>query len=97
MLLISCQSTYPHRAYKPIMAGVFGRIRGSQKQVVECHGAADPRALELQEAKAILSEIFCISVSEVEEMIQSRFEATFHEDIGSKENGLWPQEFWLEG
>jgi len=66
------------------MAGVFGRIKGSQKQAVECRGAVDPRALELQEAKAILSEIFRISVSEVDEMIQSRFETTCYEDIGSK-------------
>ena len=79
------------------MAGVFGLIKGSQKQVVGCHGAVDPRALELQEAKAILSEIFRVSVSEVEEMIQSRFEATSCDDIGSRKYGLWPQEFWIEG
>jgi hypothetical protein len=81
------------------MAGVFGLIKGSQKQVVGCHGVlrqADPRALELQEAKAILSEIFRISISEVDEMIQNRFEATCHEDIGHEEDGLWPQEFQLD-
>ncbi len=78
------------------MAGVFGLIKGSQKQVVGSHGAVDPRALELQEAKAILSEIFRISVSDVDEMIRSRFEATCYEDIGSKEDGLWPQEFQLD-
>jgi hypothetical protein len=96
LILISGQSTYPHPVYKTIMAGVFGLIKGSQKQVVGCQGAVDSRALELQEAKAILSEIFRISVSEVDEMIQSRFEATCHEDIGSKEDGLWPQEFQLD-
>jgi hypothetical protein len=30
-------------------------------------------------------------------MIQNRFEAACSEDIGPKENGLWPQEFWLKG
>ncbi len=82
------------------MAGFFGLIKGSQKQVIGCHGAvrgADPRTMELQEAKAILSEIFRISASEVDEMIQNRFEATCHEDLDSKEDGLWPQEFWIEG
>ncbi len=82
------------------MAGVFGRIKGSQKQVVGCHRMirpSDPRALELQEAKAILSEIFRVSVSEVEEMIRSRFEVTSCDDIGPREYGLWPQEFWIEG
>lgn len=73
-------------------------MKGSQKQLVGCDGAVgrtDPRALELQEAKAILCEIFRISTSEVEEMIRNRFEAACHEDTGSKEDGLWPQEFWL--
>jgi hypothetical protein len=32
----------------------------------------------------------------VDEMIQNRFEATSSEGVVSKENGLWPQEFWLE-
>lgn len=82
------------------MAGVFERIKGPQKQLVGCCDAArqsDPGALELQEAKAILAEIFYISVSEVEEMIRNRFEAIRYEDTASKKDGLWPQEFWLEG
>jgi hypothetical protein len=29
-------------------------------------------------------------------MIKNRFEAVSYEDTSSKENGLWPQEFWLE-
>ena len=47
-------------------------------------------------AKEILAEVFRVRVSEVEEMIQNRFEAASSENMGSKENGLWPQEFWLE-
>ncbi len=53
---------------------------------------ADPRALELQAAMEILAEVFRIGVSDVEEMIQNRFD-----DISSKENGRWPREFWLDG
>ncbi len=80
------------------MAGVFGLIRGPQKQLVGHHSMAqrpNPRALELQAAKEILAETFGIKVSEVEEMIQSRSETARFEDIGPKEDGLWPMEFWL--
>ena len=55
----------------------------------------DPKALELETAKEILAEVFRVRLSDVDEMIQNRFEAVSYEDIGSKENGLWPQEFWL--
>ena len=55
----------------------------------------NPKAgLELETAKEILAEVFRVRLSEVDEMIQNRFEAA--DDDGSKENGLWPQEFWLE-
>lgn len=56
----------------------------------------DMKALELEAAKEILAEVFRVRLSEVDEMIQNRFEA---EDMGSKgsEDGLWPQEFCLEG
>jgi hypothetical protein len=80
------------------MAGVFGLIKGPQRQLLGHDGVvprADPRALELQAAKEILAETFGIKVSEVEEMIQSRSEAASFEDIGPKEDGLWPREFWL--
>ena len=82
------------------MAGVFELIKGPQRRLVGRHGVvqqADPRALELQAAKEILAETFGVKISEVEEMIQSRFEASPFEDVGSKEDGLWPLEFWLEG
>ena len=75
-----------------IMAGIFGRlIRPPEKMVL------DPKVLELQTAKEILAEVFGIKLSEVDEMIQNRFEVAGSEKIGSKENGLWPQEFQLEG
>ena len=49
--------------------------------------------MELEVAREILAEVFGVRLSEVDEMIQSRFEA---EEMGSKEEGLWPQEFRLE-
>lgn len=81
------------------MAGVFELIKGPQRQIVGRHGIvqlADPRALELQAAMEILAEVFNIQPGEVVEMIWSRFEASHSEDAGSKEDGLWPLEFWLE-
>jgi len=82
------------------MAGVFGLIKGPQRRLVGRHGVVqrpNPRTLELQVAKEILAETFGIRVSEVEEMIQSRFEEAIVGGVGSDENGLWPREFWLEG
>jgi hypothetical protein len=51
----------------------------------------DPKAMELETAKEILAEIFRIRIADVDEMILNRFETE-----GSKEDGLWPREFWLE-
>jgi hypothetical protein len=57
----------------------------------------DPKAMELETAKEILAEVFRVRLSEVDEMIQNRFEAVDNEDIGSEENELlWPQEFSLD-
>ena len=76
------------------MAGVLEQlIRPQKRAVVHCN----PKALELQMAKEILAEVFRVRVSEVDEMIQNRFEVTCSEGVVSKEEGLWPQEFWLEG
>ena len=90
LILISGQSTYSHPAYLLIMAGVFEQLfRQQQKTIYQ-----DQKAMELQAAKEILAEVFRIRLSEVDEMIRSRFEA---EDIGSmgSEDDLWPQEFCL--
>ena len=76
------------------MAGVLGLLIGPQKRaVVHCTSRMNPKALELQTAKEILAEVFRVRVSEVDEMIQNRFEA---DDMDPKESGLWPAEFWLE-
>ena len=74
------------------MAGVLEQLIKPQKKAMR-----DLKAMELETAKEILAEIFRVRLSEVDEMIQNRFEAASIQDIGSKENGLWPQEFWLEG
>ena len=75
-----------------IMAGVLGQLFRPQKKAMY----RDPKALELETAKEILAEVFRVRLSEVDEMIRNRFEAAISEDIGSDENELWPQEFWLD-
>jgi len=70
------------------MAGVLRQLVGPQKK------ALNQKAMELEVAMEILAEVFGVRISEVDEMIQSRFEA---DDRVSKEYGQWPQEFWLEG
>ena len=75
------------------MAGVLEQlIRPQKRVVVHCN----PKALELQTAKEILAEVFKVRLSEVDEMIQNRFEAAGFEGVVSKEEGLWPAEFCLE-
>ena len=78
------------------MAGILEQLVTPQKNaVVHCPSQMNPKALELQTAKEILAEVFRVRLSEVDEMIQNRFEAASSEDIGSKEEGLWPAEFCL--
>jgi hypothetical protein len=75
------------------MAGVLEQLIRPQKwAVVHCN----PKALELQTAKEILAEVFRVRISEVDEMIQNRFEAAGKDDMDPKESGPWPAEFWLE-
>jgi hypothetical protein len=80
------------------MAGVLEQqIRPQKRAVVYCTSRMNPTELELQMAKEILAEVFRVRLSEVDEMIQNRFEAVDNEDIGSEENEqLWPQEFSLD-
>ena len=76
------------------MAGVLEPlIRSKKRAVVHCTSRMNPKALEHQTAKEILAEVFRVRLSEVDEMIQNRFQV---DDMGTKECGLWPQEFWLE-
>jgi hypothetical protein len=67
------------------MAGVLEQLIRPQKRPI------NQKAMELEAAREILAEVFKVKLSEVDEMILSRFEA---DDMGSK--GLWPQEFRVE-
>jgi len=71
------------------MAGVLEQLIRPQKKAMH---RSELKAMELQMAKEILAEVFRVRLSDVDEMIRCRSEA---EDIGSKEDGLWPQEFWM--
>lgn len=57
----------------------------------------DSKVVELDTAKEILAEVFGIRLADVDEMIQNRFKIASPEDISIEEDGLWPQEFRLEG
>ena len=74
-----------------MMAGVFEQLfRPQQKTIYQ-----DQKAMELEAAKEILAEVFRVGLSEVDEMIRCRFEVV--PEACSEDDGLWPQEFWLEG
>jgi hypothetical protein len=80
------------------MAGVLERIRRPRKQLVKPGvplSASSLKVLELQTAKEILAETFRISIPEVEEMIQNRFEEACSQECRQEEEGLWPREFML--
>jgi hypothetical protein len=94
LILFSGETTYSYTQYRHIMAGVLKQlIRPQKRAVVYC----SPKELELQTAKEILAEVFRVKLSEVDEMIQSRFEKASSQASCCEKEGLWPQEFWLEG
>jgi len=74
------------------MAGVLGRLIGPQKKAMY----RDPKAMELETAKEILAEVFKVRISDVDEMIQNRFEEVHPQEACCEEDSLWPQEFWLD-
>ena len=79
------------------MAGVFSHIIKPQKRLMgHSPFQVNPKTLELEAAKEILAEVFRVRISDVDEMIQNRFEIAGNDDVVSKEDGLWPREFWLE-
>ena len=75
-----------------IMAGVLGQLFKPQKKAMY----RDPKAMELETAKEILAEVFRVRLSEVDEMIQNRFEEVPSREAYCEEDGLWPQEFRLD-
>jgi hypothetical protein len=76
------------------MAGVLGQLIRPQKKAMH---RSEQKAMELQTAKEILAEVFRVRLSEVDEMIQNRFDEVHSQEACGEEAGLWPQEFWLEG
>ena len=79
------------------MAGVLDKLIWSQKALARnCISGADTAAMELEAAKEILAEVFRVRVSEVNEMILSRFEEASIQEACPEEDQLWPQEFRLE-
>ena len=81
------------------MAGVLERIRWPQKSVVIGHSSSAPkvdrRVLELQAAKEILAEIFRVRISDVEEMIQNRYDEVCCGADSYDGMEQWPREFSL--
>ena len=81
------------------MAGVLELIglTGPKKQLTvtsEKVSLVNSKTLELQAAMEILSEVFGMRISEVEEMLLERSE-TKAQSYGEK-GGLWPESFYLE-
>jgi hypothetical protein len=81
------------------VAGVFERIRWPQKRSVTRHSSSAPRVdlrvLELQAAKEILAEVFRIRVSDVDEMLQNRYDEICYARQVYEETEQWPREFNL--
>jgi len=82
------------------MAGVLDRIRWPQKKLVVGHSSTTPKAdlrvLELQAAKEILAEVFGVRTSDVDEMIQNRYDEGCYVKPDYEETEQWPREFMLE-
>ena len=72
------------------MAGILEHLIRPPKRSMQ-----DLKAMELETAKTILVEVFGIRLSEVDEMIQNRFEDASSQEACYEEDGLWPQEFRL--
>ena len=65
------------------------------KRLSEPRRAVNTKVLELETAKEILAEVFGVKLSDVDEMIENRFQAGDEVERRSREDGLWPQEFWV--
>jgi len=81
------------------MAGVLERLRWPQKRALIRHSSSAPkvdrRVLELQAAKEILAEIFRVRISDVEEMIQNRYDVGRCDENLCEQEETWPREFAL--
>jgi len=75
-------------------------IRWPQKRSVSALDPlprVNPKILQLQAAKEILAEVFQVRISDVDEMILSRYEVHFEENSCPEDGEPWPKEFQLEG
>jgi len=72
------------------MAGILEHLMRPQKKAMH-----DLKAMELETAKTILAEVFGIRISEVDEMIQNRFDDARSQESCYEKDGQWPQEFRL--
>jgi len=71
------------------MAGILDKLIWPQKSLVrQSISMADASALELEAAEEILAEVFKIRISEVDEMILSRFEEAHHQEACPDGNRL---------
>ena len=73
------------------------RLIGPKRQLSvpsERISQVSPKALELQAAMEILSEVFGLRISEVEEMLLERGKAKAQ--LYGASDGLWPESFHLE-
>ncbi|VVB62545.1 Uncharacterised protein [uncultured archaeon] len=80
------------------MAGVLERIRWPQKKAVIRSSSApkvDLRVMELQAAKEVLAEVFGVKISDVEEMLQNRYDEICYAKPDYEETEQWPREFVL--
>jgi hypothetical protein len=68
----------------------------TKKEVIGRSSSApqvDLRVLELQAANEIMAEIFRVRISDVEEMIQNRYDVVRCEANRYEETEQWPREF----
>ena len=71
-------------------------MMGSKRRLVRHFGKApwvNPKVLELQTAKEILSEVFGVRIPEVEEMLQQR--CVIEVQSCRREDALWQESFCL--
>ena len=76
------------------MAGILERLSWPRKKTVH---HSDLKAMELEAAREILAEVFRVKLSEVDEMIENRFQAGYRSNECPKGDRRWPLELWVEG
>ena len=83
------------------MAVVLERIRWPQRRSIIGHSSVtlskvELRVLELKAAKEVLAEVFGVRISDVEEMLQNRYDEISYAKPDYEETEQWPREFMLK-